>query len=76
MLKLKIICKYFIIAVIVICISLGPNSIFVYTIGFSLDCIILEGSIQLDFGLTTSRYKKSMFKEMLLDVDIFKFSWD
>ena len=49
---------------------------FVYTIGFSLDCIILEGSIQLDFGLTTSRYKKSMFKEMLLDVDIFKFSWD
>ena len=49
---------------------------FVYTIGFSLDCIILEGSIQLGFRLTTSRYKKRMFKEMLLDVDIFKFSWD
>ena len=40
----------------------GPNSMFVYTIGFSLDCIILEGSIQLDFRLTTSRYSKRMFK--------------
>lgn len=40
----------------------GPNSMFVYTIGFSLDCIILEGSIQLDFRLTTSRYRKRMFK--------------